>query len=294
MTEFPGRPPHVEQPPVKHSPVKHSPVKQPTAKQPTAKRPFVKRPFVKRREAAVPGSIPDVLQMFVNEVRFYREIAPVIGVRVPECLTAAEDNGATLLELENLSDWEEGADPAQAARVLAGLHARWEDTAGRRWPWLRAPEAASDLVGDLFDATWPAVTSRPECTSSARVLGERLVGHIPAAERVAARAGPETLVHGDASLRNMRTSPTRELALLDWEDVGTGPGVYDLAWLLLSSVEPRDWNETIAAYGDSTGLADTLPTATAQAFFSFADAPRDSDEAVAWIGRIDEAAHRLT
>ncbi len=32
--------------------------------------------FVKRREVARPGSIPDVLQMFPREVRFYRELTP--------------------------------------------------------------------------------------------------------------------------------------------------------------------------------------------------------------------------
>jgi hypothetical protein len=39
------------------------------------------RTFVKRRDVAAPGSIPDVLDMFRSEVRFYREVAPVIGVR---------------------------------------------------------------------------------------------------------------------------------------------------------------------------------------------------------------------
>lgn len=254
----------------------------------------VSEPFIKRRGPATPGSIPDVLQMFANEVRFYREVAPVVGVRVPECLTAEEDDGATLLALENLSDWESGAHPWEAARVLAGMHARWEGQAGERWPWLRAPEAASDLVGNLFDATWPAVTGRPECTSAARAFGERLVGRIPVVERLAAQAGLETLVHGDASMRNMRTSATGEIALLDWEDVGLGTGVGDLAWLLVSSVEPGDWSETIAAYGHSEGLEDALPAATAQAFFSFTDAPLHSEHAVAWVQRIEAAGHRLT
>ena len=36
---------------------------------------------VKRREPAAAGSIPAVLKMFESEVRFYREIAPVVGVR---------------------------------------------------------------------------------------------------------------------------------------------------------------------------------------------------------------------
>jgi hypothetical protein len=49
----------------------------------------VKR-FVKRRAPPLPGSIPDVLGMFTAEVRFYREIAPQVGVRVPECYEASE------------------------------------------------------------------------------------------------------------------------------------------------------------------------------------------------------------
>jgi hypothetical protein len=36
---------------------------------------------VKRRGLPAPGSIPEALDMFRSEVRFYREIAPVIGVR---------------------------------------------------------------------------------------------------------------------------------------------------------------------------------------------------------------------
>jgi aminoglycoside/choline kinase family phosphotransferase len=253
----------------------------------------VTEPFVKRREPAVPGSIPDVLAMFVNEVRFYREVAPIVGVRVPACLTAQEDNGSTLLELENLSDWTEGADPAQAATLLAGMHIRWAGRAAARWPWLRAAEAASDLVGKLFDATWPDVARRPEFSPTARALGERLVGRVPEVERTAALAGPETLVHGDASARNMRTSATGEIALLDWEDVGRGPGVADLAWLLVSSVDPGDWETTIDAYGGSAGLRDVLPSAAVQAFLSFAGEARDSEQALSWAARIESAARRL-
>jgi Ser/Thr protein kinase RdoA (MazF antagonist) len=253
----------------------------------------VSEPFVKRREPAAPGSIPDVLAMFVNEVRFYREIAPVVDVRVPACLTAQEDNGSTLLELENLSDWVEGANPAQAARLLAGMHTEWAGRAAARWPWLRTSEAASDLVGKLFDATWPDLASRPELSGAARAVGERLVGRVPAVEQIAATAGPETLVHGDVSARNMRTSPTGEIALLDWEDVGRGPGVADLAWLLLSSVHPGEWDTTIEAYGDTTGLRDTLPSATVQAFLSLAHEPHDSEQAMSWVARIETAARRL-
>ena len=50
--------------------------------------PVPRRTFTKRREAARPGSIPDVLQMFSREVRFYRELASEVTVRVPACYLA--------------------------------------------------------------------------------------------------------------------------------------------------------------------------------------------------------------
>lgn len=249
--------------------------------------------FVKRREPPLPGSIPDVLQMFVHEVRFYREIAPVLGVRVPRCRTAEENGGATLLELEDLSDWDIGAAPAAAAAQLAVMHRRWRDEAGRRWPWLRPPEAAVELVADLYDATWPSVSSRRECVPAVRALGDRLAGRVAEVERLATRAGPETLVHGDASMRNMRTSAIGEIALLDWEDVQIGPGVGDLAWLLVSSVDPGDWDDTIAAYGEAGGLRDALPAAAVQGVLSVADEPSQSEPAREWVRRLEETARRL-
>src|SRR6202034_2105809 len=56
-------------------------------------------PFVKRRTPPAPGSIPDVLGMFHAEVRFYREIAPVVGVRMaaPGQVNGAEACPLTLV-----------------------------------------------------------------------------------------------------------------------------------------------------------------------------------------------------
>ena len=44
-----------------------------------------RRIWVQRRELAAPGSIPAALGMFVAEVRCYRQIAPVVGVRRATC-----------------------------------------------------------------------------------------------------------------------------------------------------------------------------------------------------------------
>src|SRR5689334_10303094 len=170
--------------------------------------------FSKRREAARPGSIPDVLQMFTREVRFYREVAPYVGVRVPACHVAEEHRGATHLELEDLSSWRPGADPAAAAALLRDLHTRWEGRAVERWPWLPRPDV-SGLVGTLYDETWATARTRPELTEAVRDLGDSLVSRVAEVEARAEASGPVTFTHGDASATNMRTSPTGEVALLD-------------------------------------------------------------------------------
>lgn len=192
----------------------------------------------KRRGLPEPGSIPAALDMFRSEVRFYQEIAPVIGIRVPVCYRAEANPDGTVLMLEDLSSWQPGADPARVAGLLAQLHANWSGRAQPRWPWLRPVGAAIDLVADLYDRTWPRLRSERALPAAVVRLGDQLAGNVARAEHSLSTAGPLTLTHGDASMQNMRTSPDGEIALLDWEDVCAAPGPGDLAWLLVSSVAP--------------------------------------------------------
>jgi hypothetical protein len=248
---------------------------------------------VKRRGRPVPGSIPDVLDIFRAEVRFYTEIAPVIGVRVPACYRAEATAEGTVLELEDLSAWRPGADPEAAARLLLGMHRRWEGQAAQRWPWLRQPGAGVDLVEELFGQVWPQLAARSDLTPRVKTLGERLVGRVAEAESAIGRAAALTLVHGDASMPNMRTGPDGEVALLDWEDASIAPGVLDLAWLLVSSVDPARWDQVIAAYGPADGLADMLPAVMVQGLLSMSDTPAGSADAAGWISRVEAAGDRI-
>ncbi|HZC25380.1 MAG TPA: phosphotransferase [Actinopolymorphaceae bacterium] len=250
--------------------------------------------FVKSRERPPSGSIPDVLQMFRAEVRFYREIAPDVGVRVPACHEATDDEHGTRLVIEDLTSWDPGADPCDAARTLALMHARWEGKAATRWPWLRrvGDGKGAEIVGALYDKTWPVLARRHDLSRPVRRIGHRLLGRMAAAagERT---AGTVTLVHGDASLRNMRTSRNGEVALLDWEDVRAAPGVADLAWLLVSSVYPEAWDDVIGAYGPAPHLSTVLPAAIVQGLLSLADEAAGSTEAAGWLDRLDTACRRL-
>jgi hypothetical protein len=255
--------------------------------------------FVKRRGVPEPDSIPAVLGMFTAEVRFYQEIAPVIGIRVPACYRAESTAAGTLLELEDLSAWQPGADPVAAARLLATLHLSWSGWAASRWPWLRPLGAAIDLVADLYDRTWPQLRAGRVLPPDVIALGTHLSGNVVDAENSLRQAGPLTLTHGDASMPNMRTGPDGEIALLDWEDAGAAPGAGDLAWLLVSSVAPERWDDVIAAYAATTGqpadpgVIRSLPSAAVQGLLSMADCAPDSADSAAWLGRLQAAARRL-
>lgn len=248
---------------------------------------------IKRRSPAAPGSIPDVLEMFSREIRFYQEVAPEVGVRVPDCVRAeVAADGSTRLELEDLSSWRDGADPEAAATTLRVLHQRWDEgVAADRWPWLVRNDASA-LVSRLFRSNWETGRSRDDITPSIRDYGDRLAQRVMDIEPQAGTCGPVTLTHGDASALNMKTSVTGQVALLDWEDVGLGPGITDLAWFLISSVDPSDWELTVSAYGRPTELIKALPAASIQAILSLFDHPIGSDEARGWIARLDHAARQ--
>ncbi len=248
--------------------------------------------FTKRRRSAAAGSIPDVLQLFVREVRFYREVAPSLNLRVPACSRAEiAPDGSTWLELEDLSSWRSGADPTAAAAVLRQLHDQWEGVAGLRWDWLPRADVAH-LVDAVLARSWLAGRMRRDISPGLRRFGDRLVGQIATVERRANSAGPITLTHGDASFGNLRTSPDGEVALLDWEDVGLGPGVADLAWQLVSSVEPTSWDAAIAAYGSHEGLAACLPAAAVQGLLCLLDESEDTAAAAGWVTRLAEVGRR--
>ena len=214
----------------------------------------------------------------------------MIGVRVPACYGTDETAEGTVLVLEDLSAWRPGADPAVAARLLSGMHQRWEGQATERWPWLRPAGAAADLVAKLFDQTWPQLAARGDLTELVRAAGERLKGQVTEAVRAVASAGTVTLVHGDASALNMRTGPDDDVVLLDWEDTSAAPGVLDLAWLLVSSAEPARWDEVISAYGPADRMADVLPAILVQGLLSLSGTAAWSADARAWIKRLEAGA----
>jgi hypothetical protein len=257
--------------------------------------------FEKVRPRARPGSIPEALDMFRSEVRFYREVRPVlrgVGVRVPACVSAEVlGDGSTRIVLEDLSSLRRGAEPAAVAGALRRLHDAFagDDDVLARWPWLRRVGAGADLIGAHYESLWvSSLRDRGDQPAPVRQLGASLVGRVAAAEWAEGSAGPLTLCHGDPSVRNVFTDADDEVVFVDWEDVRCASGIVDLAWLLVSSVEPSSWPAVGAAYGvaSQTDLVAVLPSVAAQGFFALAGAS-DAIEAAGWIKRLAAAAERI-
>lgn len=251
--------------------------------------------FTKERRRPAPGSIPALLGMFERELRFYREVAPSVGVRVPACYEAVETENGYRLVLEDLSAWREGADPVQVAALLAHLHRRWERRAQERWPWLeRSVPAAADEIGRLYDDVWRMVPKRDDVTPLLRHVGESYVGRVAQLERDESGFGRTTMIHGDASWRNIRSSTSGEIALVDWEDVRLATGELELTWFLVSSVPPPLWTDVVDAYAPTAAdFERALPHALTQGILSFSDYEPGSEPASQWIERLEEAAGRL-
>lgn len=234
--------------------------------------------------------------MFERELRFYREVARTVGIRVPTCYEAHETGNGYHLVLEDLSTWHEGADPVPVAVVLAHLHRRWERRARERWPWLeRSVPAAADEIGRLYDKVWPMVRNRPDVTPVLWHVGETYVGRVAQLERDESGFGRSTMIHGDASQRNIRSSASGEIALVDWEDVRLATGELDLTWFLVSSVAPPLWTDVIDAYAPTEAdFKRALPHALIQGILSFSNHKAGSAPASEWIDRLGEAAGRLS
>jgi len=222
-----------------------------------------------------PAARAMVAGAYATELRFYREIAPTVAVRVPVCHYAemADEGGAFVLVMEDLApavqgDQIAGCSAAQARDAvinLAGLH-------GPRWcdPTLLAIENLSlsgpddaKMLADLYGpATELFVEGLGELLDADTVATLR--GCVDVAERWAlGRSERFALVHGDYRLDNLMFPPDgadgaggrNGVVAVDWQTLSLGLPTRDLAYFIGTglSVEDRREHEAdlVAAYHDA-------------------------------------------
>jgi thiamine kinase-like enzyme len=210
------------------------------------------------------------LGAYEREVRFYRELAPRIGGPLARChLAEIDDEGWFTLVLEDIAPAEQGdqiggcgvEEARLAVRELARLHAPvFADPQLGATPWLNQGNVLSQaLLGQLLPAFLERYGDRVE--SEHRELCERVVASLDG--WYADRRPPLGLVHGDYRLDNMlfgTGQADRAFVVVDWQTVGWGPVMTDVAYFIGGALAPerrreheralvREYHEQLLGHG---------------------------------------------
>lgn len=190
---------------------------------------------------------------YLREYSFYEEVAQTVDVTTPACWVRRYDAEAPsfVLIMEDLSDSVQGDqfegcsddEAALAIEQAVALHApRWGDPTLRG---LRAFEGADDIgprlelfYGMMVDGFVDRLAGRldDDVIESARRFAT-VIGRWPTASTT-----PRTIVHGDFRPDNFlfgQTPAAPPLAIVDWQTVGLGSGVTDLAYLFGGALTPE-------------------------------------------------------
>ncbi|MEM8607017.1 MAG: phosphotransferase [Myxococcota bacterium] len=236
-----------------------------------------------RAEPGAPTSVvvklqPDVaeyaeaeseLHAFTREVRFYREVAPTVPLRVPRVYATPEAGERIALVMEDLSfarlgDQVAGIHTDQViagARAIARLQGQyWDNEALNQLSWM----PFKDHFDLDFADKWPHFLDvyRKELSNEGRRVGDALCSQMPeVASRIESR--PKTLVHQDLRADNMAfvDGPDGEEPIIfDWAVAVRSVGAYDVARLLGGSEPTRErqghqleviraWHDELVASG---------------------------------------------
>jgi hypothetical protein len=210
-------------------------------------------------------SMIDSLSLYQREVRFYAELSEGNPFRIPFCYLAQQATNSTdfVLVLEDVGalsaidqlvgcTWEQSV---LAVQTVAAFHAKWWehdslDGFAETFPPLSLPGYKVMLpylfgVGlDFLKAQLPELLSPTLAT-----FAEQWGTYCPAI--LDSIAEPRTLCHGDWRADNLFIDGDN-MAALDFQILGIGSGLYDVAYFTSQSMEPavragRD-KELIALY----------------------------------------------
>ena len=193
--------------------------------------------------------------LYEREIRFYRELADVVGITTPRCLYAEIDTGTGMfaLVLDDLAPAREtdqlsglGSDDACTAVLeLAGLHAaRWGDPRRLGLGWLQdLREQYNALYTQVLPPLFDGFVERYGDQLEPDYL-EIITAFKPHLARfIAEQQQPLAVIHGDYRTDNMMfdaAGGTIPLAVIDWQTIVTGPALVDVAFLLGASLDPAD------------------------------------------------------
>lgn len=211
-------------------------------------------PMAENREIA------NLFRFYEIEARFYEEIAAEVEIRTPRCYYSRFEpatQGFVLL-LEDLAPAQVGDQVAGCSvehaelilREIAKFHAAWwENPRLKDFAWLPFTNEAmrAQAAHDSYQQAWgPFVEGfSAEVPADVLHLGERLRSKVIDLMNEFAQP-PRTIMHGDYRLDNMFFATADggdPLAVIDWQIMSQGRGVFDVAYFLCGTLSPGDRKE---------------------------------------------------
>jgi Phosphotransferase enzyme family len=213
---------------------------------------------------------PDFESVYFTEMRFYRDILPLLETNAPLCLYADRDeiNQQSLVILEDLSlrdiTWCHATRPLgyqEAADFLAAIalyNARWWQSPtllpGGQLGWIS--ETLDGWVGEYLQAyiqpeLWRKYTALERGAALPRALHDRdRIERALLALKKIHKAAEFCLVHGDEHLGNLYIEPDGRPGFLDWQ-VKRAPWSQGVSYFMvgaLDSADRRNWERGLLAH----------------------------------------------
>lgn len=206
---------------------------------------------VVKLQALAPEAIQTAaaLGLYRREVNFFEELRAESPIRVPECHHSEidDDGAAFVIVMEDfggnrLLDQVEGmelADLERAVEQLADWHATWWNKVdGFADRWLAVPLGTPvypAVLPGLFAEGWEKLAAEaPHVLEPFAEIGPKF-GDALGGLLQQLDAAPNTLLHGDYRADNLMFDAEGNVLLLDFQILGTGSAVYDLAYLITQS-----------------------------------------------------------
>jgi hypothetical protein len=192
------------------------------------------------------------LNLYAREVSFYREMAATVKMFTPRAYVAEIDpaSGDFILLFEDLTPARHGdqltgcslADAETAMLEAAALHGpRWGDASLLTLDWLNSRPAANGSILEILPGVVAGFRERYEDMLSPEHMA--ICQGLPAVWAVANAdaSAPPAIMHGDFRLDNILfdvQGGRKPMATLDWQTVGMGPALVDVAYFLSASLPP--------------------------------------------------------
>jgi type IV secretory pathway TrbD component len=210
------------------------------------------------------------IDSYQREVNFYRLLAPSTNLPTPRCYYAEIDpeSGYHLLLLQDLTaipgasahsgSRSAGCTLSQAQLALhhiAQLHTTWwgkvGDSGGSELAWLPDPREHLDPqpMQAQYDEWWPLFYQQAKDQLPADLVphSQTLGSHRAFLRHHIFGGAPRTLIHRDFQLDNLffgassgTISQAMPFAIVDWQFLSRGLGVWDIAYFLSESLLPAD------------------------------------------------------